>query len=138
MSDRDILADIIGEAYGSCSSNEEMADAILAEGWTVTMPELSMIPDALYRNSMGAELWAVAHVNRKVAAQMLYATDPLVAAVRAQNPFGSGGAMVFGSLWVMESRDELFGTYLHLATPEGLMECGFVLVSQPEEEDDDE
>lgn len=77
--------------------------------------QLRRIRGGRYRNPAGAELWAIEPLHL-IATLSKYTSQ-----------FGS----TFGDIWVVESRSELFGNDLHLATPEGLVACGYTLISEP-------
>lgn len=85
-------------------------------GWTAP-PEIAalrMVAGGLYRNSLGAELHAIEQMRG----------EPIGA---NSNPFRQR-IQVFGEIWVVESRDDLFGTQRHLATAAGLADCGYQLI----------
>ncbi|MCM6777897.1 hypothetical protein NDR87_31635 [Nocardia sp. CDC159] len=92
----------------------------------VAAHDFRLVRGGLYRNPLGAELRVVAPV-REFAARNRLRWGPVVF-----------GHTTFGDIWVVESSHELFGITRHLATGEGLLSCGYCLVSAPTESETNE
>jgi hypothetical protein len=109
----DELRELIEESAGDLLPDETieaMARAILAHRARIS---LELKAGAVYRNETGGELHAVQ--------QMQYLTHGSLMRMPG---------VIFGEVWLMESRSNEWGTVPYLCTPDGLHQHGYRLAEK--------
>jgi hypothetical protein len=78
--------------------------------------KLRLVRGGRYRNAAGGELLLI---------------ELLTSATTGKYGLAHLSTFVSGGLWIAEDADEMFGTTQHLVTREGLLSCGYSLISEP-------